>query len=176
MATEMLWASPEGRSRTNSPRQRFHSKLFYKIVRYFCRILYMTNTSDTDMISTFTWRRKALFFRNAMCCVFSISLTMGEAFVNAADICHRVSSFRHRKPTLTEVFPCFFLSKCQGITRKDGARPALFQNFCVVLYIVCFVSFCVLFVCICVLYYCHRVATQLQLTNISCHNWRSRAK
>ena len=31
----------------------------------------------------------------------------------------------------------------------------------------CFMSFCVLFVCKCVLYYCHRVATQLQLTNIS---------
>jgi hypothetical protein len=31
----------------------------------------------------------------------------------------------------------------------------------------CFVSFCVLFVCKCVLYYCHRVATQLQLTNIT---------
>ena len=28
-------------------------------------------------------------------------------------------------------------------------------------------SFCVLFVCKCVLYYCHRVATQLQLINIS---------
>jgi hypothetical protein len=43
----------------------------------------------------------------------------------------------------------------------------LFLNFCVVLCIVCFVSFCVLFVCKCVLNYCHRVATQLQLTNIS---------
>jgi len=34
--------------------------------------------------------------------------------------------------TLTEVFPCFFLSykaKCQGKTRKDGARPALFLSF-----------------------------------------------
>jgi len=31
------------------------------------------------------------------------------------------------------------------------------------------VLFYVLFVCICVLYYCHRVATQLQLTNISYH-------
>jgi len=46
--------------------------------------------------------------------------------------------------------------------------------FCVVLCIVCFVLctfmlFYVLFVCICVLYYCHRVATQLQLTNISYH-------
>ena len=36
----------------------------------------------------------------------------------------------------------------------------------------CFVSivlFYVLFVCKCVLYYCQRVATQLQLTNISYH-------
>ena len=41
--------------------------------------------------------------------------------------------------------------------------------FCVVLCVVCFVSFSVLFVCICVLYYCHRVAAQLQLTNISYH-------
>jgi len=56
--------------------------------------------------------------------------------------------------------------KCQGKTRKDGARPALSQIFVVVLCIVCFVSFCVLFVCKCVLYYCHRVATQRQLTNI----------
>jgi hypothetical protein len=38
-----------------------------------------------------------------------------------------------------------------------------------VLYIVYFVSFCVLFVCKCVLYYCHRVATQLQLTNMLYH-------
>jgi hypothetical protein len=40
MATEMLWVSLEERSRTNSPRQRFHSQLFYKVVRYFCWILY----------------------------------------------------------------------------------------------------------------------------------------
>jgi hypothetical protein len=44
-------------------------------------------------------------------------------------------------------------------------------NFCVVLCIVCFV-YCVLFVCICVLYYCHRVAAQLQKTNISIYNGR----
>jgi hypothetical protein len=31
----------------------------------------------------------------------------------------------HFSATLTEVFPWFFLS-CKGITRKDGARPALF--------------------------------------------------
>jgi hypothetical protein len=51
--------------------------------------------------------------------------------------------------------------------RRDTAR--ILPNFCVVLCIVCFVSFSVLFVCICVLYYCHRVATQLQFTNISYH-------
>jgi uncharacterized membrane protein len=66
-----------------------------------------------------------------------------------------------------EVFRAFFSVVRQGNTHKDGARPALFLNFCVVLCIVCFVSFCVLFVCKCVLNYCHRVATQLQLINIS---------
>jgi hypothetical protein len=40
MATEMLWVSLEERSRTNSPRQRFHSQLFWQIIRYFCRTLY----------------------------------------------------------------------------------------------------------------------------------------
>jgi hypothetical protein len=49
--------------------------------------------------------------------------------------------------------------------RRGTARNL--PNFCVVLCIVYFVLFCVLFVCKCVLYYCHRVATQLQLTNIS---------
>jgi len=43
MATEMLWVSleEEEHSRTNSPCQRFHSQLFCKIVRYFCRTLYI---------------------------------------------------------------------------------------------------------------------------------------
>jgi hypothetical protein len=40
MATEMLWVLLEERSRTNSPRQQFHSQLFCKIVRYFCWTLY----------------------------------------------------------------------------------------------------------------------------------------
>jgi hypothetical protein len=44
-----------------------------------------------------------------------------------------------------------------GITWQDGAQPALFLNFCVVLCIVCFLLFCVLFVCKCVVYYCHQV-------------------
>jgi hypothetical protein len=66
------------------------------------------------------------------------------------------------------LFPQLY-GKWQGKTRTDGARPALFLNFCVVLCIFCFVPFCVLFVCKCVLYYWHRVATQLQLINISYH-------
>jgi hypothetical protein len=64
--------------------------------------------------------------------------------------------------TLTEGFPCFFLSckaKGQGKTSKDGGTARTLPNFCVVVCIVCFVSFCVLFVCTSVLYYCHRVAT-----------------
>jgi hypothetical protein len=78
---------------------------------------------------------------------------------------------------LTEDFPVpfpQFQGKCQGKTRKDGARPlsskflCCSMYFCIVLCIFCFVSFSVLFECICVLYDCHRVATQLHL-NISYH-------
>ena len=54
-----------------------------------------------------------------------------------------------------------------GYTPQRRGTACTLPNFCVVLCIVCFVSFRVLFVCKCVLYYCHRVATQLQLTNIS---------
>ena len=63
--------------------------------------------------------------------------------------------------TLTEVFPCFFLS-CKANAKvkppRYGAQPAL-PNFCV-LCIICFVSFCVLFVlcrsvyCLCIYVYC----------------------
>jgi hypothetical protein len=80
---------------------------------------------------------------------------------------HRASW--HSSATLTEVFPCFFLSckgKCQGITRKDGARPPLFpaSELCCSMYCLCrLCCFFVLFVCKCVLYYRHRQATQLQL-------------
>jgi len=62
--------------------------------------------------------------------------------------------------TLTEVFPCFFLSckaNARVKTRKDGARPELFQIF--VLFYIFFVLFYVLFVlcrslyCLCVYVY-----------------------
>jgi hypothetical protein len=50
MATEMLWVSLEGRSRTNSPRQRFHWQLCYQIVRYFCRTLYHLHLSHATTL------------------------------------------------------------------------------------------------------------------------------
>jgi len=81
---------------------------------------------------------------------------------------HRASW--HSSATLSEGFPCIFLS-CKANARvkpaNTGHGPHSSKTFCVVLCIVCFVSFCVLFVCKCVLYCCHRVATQLQLTHIS---------
>jgi len=72
--------------------------------------------------------------------------------------------------TLTEGFPCFFLS-CKANARvklakkEHGPHSSTLVVICVVLLL--FVLSYVLFVCKCVLYYCHRVSTQLQLTNIS---------
>jgi heme/copper-type cytochrome/quinol oxidase subunit 2 len=69
------------------------------------------------------------------------------------------------------LFSVLFSLSCKANTRvkpaKTGARPALFLIFVLFYVMLVFVSFSVLFVCICVLYYCHRLATQLQLTNIS---------
>ena len=59
--------------------------------------------------------------------------------------------------TLTEVFPCFFLS-CKANARVKPAKTGHGLHSSKI-----FVLFYVLFVCICVLYYCHRVATQLEL-------------
>jgi hypothetical protein len=90
--------------------------------------------------------------------------------------------------TLTESFPCFFLS-CKANARVNPAKTGhgphssyvlccsvyflcCFIYFCVVLCIVCFVSFSELFVCNCVLYYCYRLPTQL-LLNISYLNYPS---
>jgi len=48
----MLWASLEGRSRSNSPRQRFHSQLCPQVVRYFCRTLYISVLEEHICIVT----------------------------------------------------------------------------------------------------------------------------
>jgi len=69
----------------------------------------------------------------------------------------------HSSVTLTEGFPCFFLScktNARVKTAKKGHGPHSSKIF---------VLLCVLFVCKCVLYYCHRVATQFQLTITSQH-------
>jgi hypothetical protein len=73
----------------------------------------------------------------------------------------------HFSTTLTEVFPCFFLS-CKEIPgynsqRWGTARTSQFTSQFFFLIVMCAPSsvFCVLFVCKCVLYYCHRVSTQL---------------
>ena len=69
--------------------------------------------------------------------------------------------------TLTEVFPCFFLSckaNARVILSKTGHGPH--SSKIVVLLYVFFVLYCSMY-CLCVNVYCHRVTTQLQLTNIS---------
>ena len=77
----------------------------------------------------------------------------------------------YRYSTLTEVFPCFFLS-CKANARVKLAKTGhdLHSSELVVICVILllFVLFYV-FLCKCVLYYCHRVTTQLQLTNISYH-------
>jgi hypothetical protein len=47
--------------------------------------------------------------------------------------------------TLTEVFPCFFLS-CKGKTCKDGARPALFLIFVFFYVFLCCSMYCLFWV------------------------------
>ena len=71
--------------------------------------------------------------------------------------------------TLTEVFPCFFLSckaNARVILAKTGHGPH--SSKIVVLFHALFILYCSMY-CLCVNVYCHRVTTQLQLTNISYH-------
>jgi hypothetical protein len=67
---------------------------------------------------------------------------------------------------------CFFLS-CKANARLKLAKTGHGRHsstlVCICVVQLLFVLFYVLFVCKCVLYYCYRVATQLQLINISYH-------
>ena len=80
---------------------------------------------------------------------------------------HRASW--HSSATLTEGFPCFFFS-CKANSKvkpaKTGHGPLSSKLLCCSMYYLFCVVLCIIFVCKCVLYYYHRLATQLQLTNI----------
>jgi len=85
-------------------------------------------------------------------------------YVYVSSTC-QLALFRYPDWCFSVLFPWLY-GKCQGITRKDRAQPALFQNFCCSIYCLFCVILCIVCVCKCVMYYCHWVSTQLQLTNI----------
>ena len=140
------------------------------------------------------WQEREVFFYCKSLCI----LIIVHVFLLFVHVFLTLSTYSYRCLCILNVRPCFLSlsmynycylrilrrgypdlsfsvlfprlwGKCQGITSQEGARPALFLNWCVVLRIVCYVSFYVLFLCKCVLYFCHRVKTQLQLANISYH-------
>jgi hypothetical protein len=71
--------------------------------------------------------------------------------------------------TLTEAFPCFFLS-CKANARvklaKTGHGPHSSKLVVICVVSLLLVLFYVMFVCECVLHFCLRVSTQFQLTNV----------
>ena len=103
-------------------------------------------------------------------CKNEISCHFIELFV--ANILPSILHILRSSTTLTEVFPCFFLS-CKANARvklaKTGHGPHSSKLLVICVVLLLFVLFHVLFVCKCVLYHCHWVLTQLQLTNISYH-------
>ena len=69
--------------------------------------------------------------------------------------------------TLTEVFPCFFLS-CKANARVKLAKTGNGSHSTTLVVFVLFGHYlCCSMYCLCVNVYCHRVTTQLQLINIS---------
>jgi hypothetical protein len=119
-----------------------------------------------------------------VCVSVCVSVCVGFVICGCMSICVCVCVYRFCNvwvycntctTTLPGGFPCFFLS-CKANVRVKfakmghGTHSSKLVVVCVVLLL--FVLFYVLFVCKCVLYYCHRVATQLQLTNISYKKYR----
>ena len=82
---------------------------------------------------------------------------MTEVFLNLAEV----------SLTLTEVFPCFFLS-CKAYARVKLTKTRYGQHSTTLVVFVLFGCYlCCSMYCLCVNVYCHRVTAQLQLINIS---------
>jgi len=78
MATEMLWVSLEVWSRTNSPRQSFHSQPCYQIIRYFCWTLYLATTQIHCPVSPLNDPAGSVFTPRLLSFESSISLSRPE--------------------------------------------------------------------------------------------------
>ena len=108
---------------------------YYYILSHFLGSLFNNGFKVASLFNTLIY----VFY-------FYICVFLFYIYVSSSASCHSSAN-------LPEVFPWFFLRyKANArLNRKDGAWPAHFQTFFVVLYIVCFVTFCVLCVLKCVL-------------------------